>query len=106
MIPPTTVKVGPHIYKIARLSKSKMPKVDGDQLSGCCDFDGLQISLEKSLPVSRSKECLLHEILHACNLLGGTSFKTMEEEDFVDKLSPHLLQVLQQNPDLVEYLIK
>lgn len=100
---PETVKVGCHIYTILRRSRAQMPKENGARLDGCCDFDNLHIYLRKGLRISKAKEYLLHEILHACTYpaLNG---KTLEDEEFVDKTAPILLQVLQDNPELVAYL--
>jgi hypothetical protein len=95
---PKTVKVGVHTYSILRKSKSQM----GDDL-GTCDFNELQILLRKQLRKSVSKETLIHEILHAATY-PSLNEKTMTDEDFVTAVSPVLLQVLQDNPELVEYL--
>lgn len=101
---PTKIKVGPHWYSVIRKKKSEMPKLDGDRLYALCDPDRLHILIQIGLRVSKVKEYLVHELGHACNFLAGTYGKTLEEEEFVDKLAPHLLQVLQDNPELLEYL--
>jgi hypothetical protein len=70
---------------------------------GECDFDALIIRVRKNLRKSKAQELLLHETIHACT---DPSLKTggHTEEDFVNTLSPILLQVLQDNPKLLEYL--
>lgn len=95
---PKTVKVGAHVYAILRKPKSQ---IDGDL--GECSFDNVQIIIAKGLRKSVAKVTLVHEILHAATYpsLDG---KTMTDEDFVLGVSPVLLQVLQENPLLVEYL--
>lgn len=98
---PATIKVGPHVYKILRKSKSQMP----DDL-GHCSTDDLQIWVRERLRKSKAREILLHEVLHSCThptvIMGGK----FEDEEFVLAVAPVLLQVLQDNPDLLEYLTK
>ena len=48
---------------------------------------------------AKTREVLLHEILHACWELAGIPSKY--EEDIVNRISPYLLDVLQDNPDLL-----
>jgi hypothetical protein len=98
---PATVKVGPHVYTILRKSKTQMPKDWGS-----CDNGRLQIWVRQRLRKSKAREILVHELMHAGlhSVTNGPSRN--EEEDFVEALSPVLLQVLQDNPELVEYLTK
>ena len=95
---PKTVKVGVHTYAVLRLPKSKM----GDNL-GTCDFNTLQIPILKGLRKSVAKETLVHELLHAATY-PSLNEKVLTDEEFVTGVSPVLLQILQENPDLVEYL--
>lgn len=95
---PKTVKVGVHTYSVVRKPKILLP----DRL-GECDFDGLQILVRERLKKSIARETLLHELLHACTY-PSLNDKTLTDEDFVTAVSPALLQVLQDNPELVEYL--
>jgi hypothetical protein len=98
---PATVKVGPHVYRVLRKPKTAMPKH-----LGSCDCSSLQIWVRQRLKKSKAAEILLHETLHAIlhSVCNGESKN--EEEDFVEAASPVLLQVLQDNPQLVEYLIR
>ena len=97
---PKTVKVGAHVYSIIRKPKSAM----GDDL-GTCGFDEVQIVVRKGLRKSVAKETLLHELLHACTYPSLNS-KTATDEKFVTAVAPSLLQMLQDNPELVEYLTR
>jgi hypothetical protein len=91
---PQTVKIGCHLYGVNRF-----PSRD----SGECDFDGLQINVKPRLRRGKAKEILLHEILHACTYPAQTS-KRLTDEEFVDATAPVLLGVIQDNPELLEYL--
>jgi hypothetical protein len=96
---PSTVKVGVHTYLVGRRTKR--------ELSGCtgeCDFDSLTIFIRKGIRRTKAQETLLHEVLHACADPSSLKKEAQVEEDFVNILSPHLLQVMQDNPDLMAYL--
>ena len=101
---PKTVKVGTHVYSILRKTNAQMPVIDGEKPHGCCDFNGLQILIAKGLRKSKAKEFLLHEILHACTYPSFNGNTQMTDEGFVTAVSPVLLQVMQDNPDLLTYL--
>ena len=71
---------------------------------GNCDTNTLQIWIRQKLRRSKAREILLHEVLHACThpwIVQGGKF---EDEEFVTAVAPVLLLVLQDNPELVEYL--
>lgn len=95
---PKTIKVGPHVYTVVRKTTSGW--------NGECDFDVLQITVKKRLRKSKAREILLHEVLHACTHPSLNGNKSYKDEDFVDGVSPALLQVLQENPEFVEYLTR
>ena len=95
---PKTVKVGVHTYTIVRKSAAQM----GNDL-GQCSFDGLQLVVKQRLKKSMARETLLHEVLHSC-MYPSFDGKTATDEDFVLAVAPVLLQVMQDNPELLEYL--
>lgn len=93
---PSAVRVGCHAYAIVRKP--------GISYNGECQFDSLQITVKARLRRSKAQEILLHEVLHACThptLNGG---RKLTDEDFVDGVAPTLLQVIQDNPGLLEFL--
>lgn len=92
-IPPEIV-VGPHTYKVVRKT---VPRELGK-----CFYDEQFIRLKPGMKRSKSQEVLLHEVLHAC----GYPSLAERDEEFVDTVAPQLLQVLQQNPKLVQFLIQ
>jgi hypothetical protein len=94
---PKSIKVGAHVYTILRKPKSQLSGV------GECDFDNTQIVIRKRLKKSVAKETLLHELLHAC-IYPSFNDKSTTDEEFVLALAPVLLQVIQDNPELLEYL--
>lgn len=97
---PTTIKVGAHVYAVRRRSKEELEDL------GRCDFDATEILIRKGLRQSKAREILLHEILHATTYPSMMNVEGLTDEQFVDSTAPVLLQVLQDNPQLVEYLTK
>jgi hypothetical protein len=73
---------------------------------GLCDFDQVQILIQARLRKTKAREVLLHEVLHACTYPTMASVQNKTDEDFVDVTAPALLQVLQDNPELVDYLTR
>lgn len=102
---PPSIKVGPHVYSVVRETKATMPNLVGDS-----DFDKMRIRVRKPLRKSKAQEILLHELLHATTYPNYTGAYLEDErytpEEIVSAVSPVLLQVLQENPDLLEYLTK
>ena len=98
---PASVKVGPHVYTVLRKPKSAMPKD-----LGSCDSTTLQIWVRQRLKRTKAAEILIHECLHASLHSVSNGGSQNDEESFVEALSPVLLLVLKENPELVEYLTK
>ena len=100
---PQTVKVGPHTYSVIRKSAAGM---SGNL--GHCDGNALIIWVRQRLRKSKAREIFLHEILHACTYASFSCVYSEGEnhtgEEFVRAVAPTLLEVLQDNPELVEYL--
>lgn len=100
---PRTVKVGPHTYQILRAPVLALPDSLGDS-----DFDLLRVRIRKNLTVSKTREILIHELLHLCTYPSFTgAYETdpkLDAEEFVNAVAPTLLQVLRDNPDLLAYL--
>ena len=69
---------------------------------GTCNYDTGRLSLQTGMLLSKEQEVVLHEVLHAC----GYPTLCGKDEEFVDTIAPSLLQVLRDNPSLVEYLTK
>ena len=103
MVIPRTIKVGPHVYSVVRKTVEEMPDALGNT-----DFDANEIRIRKSLRGSKQAEVLLHELLHATTYPSFTGVYEGEEklmtEELVNAVAPVLLQVLKDNPKLVEYL--
>lgn len=75
------------------------------KVSGLCDPEGQIILIEGKNASASQALTLLHEVLHACFAAAGISdtVSSEQEESVANRLSPILMTVLQENPDLVRY---
>lgn len=114
---PTSVRVGPHVYQILYddeswlqfVSKKKKKTLAGLTLH---EKNVLLINEEK-LSVSEQKDTVVHEIFHA--ILAQHAFVHLPielptdkhdlEELFILLVTPVWLEVLQNNPELVMWLV-
>ena len=74
---------------------------------GCIDYTRSKIFIATEIVEDFQKEVLLHEVLHGIMDDAHMSKIVKDEsllEDFVAMLAPRLMQVLSDNPVLVEYL--
>jgi hypothetical protein len=107
---PSEVLVGPYRYEIIDdlIALHHASVRERDPLDGYCSPRRQQILVDtqKSHPGS-SRYTLLHEILHALTDLSGHSkeWGDDDEEAFVTRFTPLLLDVLRRNPKLVDYLL-
>lgn len=99
---PRTIRIGPHSYVVRRVTEAEMPEDNGD-----CNFDRLEIALQRGLRRSKAREILLHEVLHGCTHPSlNQADRTFTDEDFVTAIAPALLQTLRDNPKLVAFLVE
>jgi hypothetical protein len=110
--PPRRLRIGATVYTIELVEKVP-PAGDASGLAGkACDDNAVRsnwctakrrIYLESGRTLQQERTTLLHEIQHV--LLGTeTSEEEITTHQFIYKLSPKLLQVLQDNPELYSYL--
>ena len=110
--PPRHIRVGTVVYSIIVAHKVP-PAGDASSLAGkACDDNAVKngwctaadcIYLEEGRTLQQERTTLLHEIQHI--ILGTENSKEQTtSHDFIYKLSPKLLQVLQDNPELYSYL--
>jgi hypothetical protein len=96
---PQTQKLGPHVFTILRKLAAHMPLIDGGKPNGWCDKDRAQIAVVKGARRSKAQEWLTHETLHGIWPEGDPN-----EEKHVTELAPKILQWIQDNPEVMEYL--
>ncbi len=110
--PPRHVRIGDTVYTIEMMEKVP-PAGDASGLAGkACDENAVKegwcegngrIYLEIGRTLQQERTTLLHEIQHV--ILGSeNSAEETTVHQFIYRLSPKLLQVLQDNPELYSYL--
>ncbi|HYN14719.1 MAG TPA: hypothetical protein VES66_02900 [Terriglobales bacterium] len=111
-LPPHHIKIGEVVYTVETVDE--VPgAAETAQFSGkTCDGHAFEeswceatdrIYLRAGLPLEQERTTLLHEIQHSILGTGGRDRKASYHE-FIYQLSPKLLQVLRDNPDLYAYL--
>ena len=101
---PSSVLVGPFRYAIRYGKRAeKMLGVEG--AVGLTLSDQLEILVSREQVDDRMRATLIHEVIHACADLADLG-DTSTEEQWASRLGPILLQVLRDNPHLVEWLLE
>lgn len=106
MKPPEKVVSPPRTWAIVMGDPGQM---DGND-DGITDFDGDRVIIKASLRRGSMRDSLMHELLHVLfdQLPVKRELKDVREhleEDIVFGLTPRLLDLLRENPDLVAYLV-
>lgn len=105
---PDHVLVGPYRYELAAdKAQINQRSVDGSMfLRGETDYHALLIVVDPDLAPTKLAETILHEVLHTVTSMCGVidDIGSKEEERYVARLAPALLDVLRRNPDLVAFL--
>lgn len=94
---PKTIRVGAFDYSVKVVED--LPDLGG------CNADTLSIYLRPGMPVQKTCEVLIHEILHAC--FDGASLAKagrLTEEHVVDALGYQIVQVMRDNPALLAFV--
>lgn len=108
MKPPKTITAGPYEYVVlvdtAAMNARSVASEIG--LRGETDHHTLTITLDAELSPVKLAETLLHEALHTLTTMVGIvdDLGPKEEERFVARLAPVLLDLLRRNPTLVAFL--
>jgi len=93
------IKVPNFIYKVKENSLSNYD----DELYGVTKREKLLITINKSLDEDMKRLTLIHELLHALELNSGIKYC---EESQIEQFAHGLYYVLNNNPELVKYLIE
>lgn len=110
---PKSVKIGAQVFSI----EERSPQTDGMLNDGSYGYtlDGQNlIVIDSTIHESKKKVTLLHEILHAARMVWETPSnrpsKSASAEDwehyYIGLWETSLLLILQDNPKLVQWLVK
>lgn len=107
---PSEVKIGPQVFTI----EYRNPKEDGmlnDNSYGYTLDQGNLIVIASDISDSKQKVTLVHEILHAARMIfEGTTIPARKsdyekwEHHFISIFENAFLVIIQDNPDLIEWL--
>ena len=99
----TTVRIGPVTYRVERVLRLMGNNGDGSStwLNGRVRYEKALIELEQELPAEVETIAIVHEIVHAVLEQAGIDD---EPESIVVALGYGLVQVLRDNPELVELI--
>jgi hypothetical protein len=100
--PPEILRIGNTTFKV---------KVESfrDSYVGMTYFDRKVIQIDPSSTSKLRRKVYLHELMHVAWHEGNSSFdehRTYTEDEAIEALVPGLLQILDENPETVEYLQK
>lgn len=100
---PKRVKVGLHLY---RLRSVKNITDSSGWLYGRTDRKKTLIEVDPTVSPSQLRDTILHEILHA--IIGDQPIALAEDQEelVIRGITPVLLAVLRENPELVAFLLK
>lgn len=100
---PKMVRVGPRYLKL-RKEKGLSFKAD---VTGVAGVDMQKIYIDADLGKEAEQDTVLHELLHAVwnQTTLEKAFTAEQEEMVLHSISPWILMLLKDNPELVDYLI-
>ena len=97
---PKKVRIGPHTWTVKRPVVVERDADPDDPTEGLCLSSKYEIHIQRDLTGTTEKDTFLHELLHACAATVGIRLPHDYEERFVAGVTPILLLVMQQNPDI------
>jgi IrrE N-terminal-like domain len=98
--PPAILKIGDTSFKV---QVERFP----DSYVGMTYFEKKVIQIDPSSASTLRRKVYLHELMHVAWHKGKLPFdesQTYTEDEAIEALVPGLLQILEENPDAVEYL--
>jgi hypothetical protein len=98
--PPEILRIGNTTFKVEVTSFR-------DSYVGMTYFDRKVIQIDPSSTSTLRRKVYLHELMHVAWHEGHSSFdehRTYTEDEAIEALVPGLLQIMEKNPDAVEYL--
>lgn len=105
---PPRLKVGPHWWKVSFV-EDLVDSTGSRMLFGEIDNIACVVNLSPSQSFDQARDTVLHELLHAAftNTICFARKKTRpDEEGVIRSVTPFLLDVLRDNPELVQWLQK
>lgn len=100
---PTQSHFMSHTYEIEWVPQESI-EVEGGRCWGLTEHAEHRIRIEDTMPQSREREVLLHEVLHQMFMQSGLPLSHEEEEAVVRFFGGALIHHLDQNPKFWRYI--
>ncbi len=97
---PPHVDGGPYRFTV----QHGHPRTKDGKLDGEIHYGNLTITLRPERAAGRQRETMLHEAMHLAAFVAELKIDD-EEETFITRTSPILLEILRRNPRLVAFLL-
>lgn len=96
---PKKVKIGPYQFALERTY--------GMDTIGIMNYDRQRIAIDPDIPQDIATDTTMHEILHVIFYMSGLrdDFEVKEQERIVNTFATPLIQVIRDNPKLIEYIV-
>lgn len=102
---PSKIRVGATDYVV----KSEVAGTRTDGCNGYMSVSNALIGVDPTIPRTRQKETLFHEVLHAvwnASGRGVTGKERVTEEEAIRAISDGLLRTLRDNPDFTNFVLE
>jgi Zn-dependent peptidase ImmA (M78 family) len=107
---PSKVRIGTQVFDIVLRSKQDDGMLNDSTMGYTLDMTNL-IVIDSSLPLTRQRTTLVHELMHTFSFVFERTIKPTKKDDyevwehhFISVYEETWVMVLKDNPDLVEYL--
>lgn len=95
------LKIGPMTYQVCLVAPDELPKEDNTHVAGEGRPDVCAILLNREYHFQQQRVTLFHEIVHVILSQAGRRYES-DDEGLVESLAHGILQVLLDNPWLIE----
>lgn len=101
---PRALRIGPYTWQV-RCSKKRWKKHGAADEVGNCDLANHVINVKPDQEIQYERATLFHEIMHAARYSSGAKVDLNDpEESIIQAIDGSMVAVLQDNPDLLDYL--
>lgn len=109
---PKKIRIGSQVFDIVERARTNDGMLNDSTMGYTLDVENL-IVVDVTLALSRKKQVIVHELLHAMRMIFDTSvqpkkdstFETWEHY-FIGIWEEPLLMLLRDNPKLIEWLVE
>ena len=108
---PKKIRIGSQVFDVVERARTNDGMLNDSTMGYTLDVENL-IVIDVTLAVSRKKQTLLHELLHAMRMIFDTSVQPKKDSSFdawehyfIGIWEEPLLMLVRDNPELIEWLV-